>query len=170
MVRVHSDFCAMNKSKLPRFYFALPRLLAALRGGDAQRAEQNGGEAWIASILIFLVTFFFLAQAIPEDCGVILTALLVILLAFAGWLLWLLVLHLNSLVINALRSAGLIGSLPTRRAQGVLIGITVTAMAAQLLQNRGWPAELAAVWLIAVAMNLSAAAILAFRHGKRPRH
>ena len=159
----------MNKNESPRFYFALPRLLATLRGGDARRAEQNGAEASIASILIFLVSYFFLIQAIPENCGAILAGLLFIALAFAVWLLWLVALYSNSLVIKALRGAGLIGSLPNRRAQGVLIGITVTVMAVQLLQRGGWPAELAAIWLIAVAMNLSAAAILAFRHGERAR-
>src|SRR6476659_5801849 len=89
MVRVHSDFCAMNKNESPRFYFALPRLLAALRGGDARRAEQNGAEASTASILIFLVSYLFLTQVIPENCGPILAGFLFIALAFAVWLLWL---------------------------------------------------------------------------------
>jgi hypothetical protein len=159
----------MNKNESPRFYFALFRLLLSFRGGDPRRREQNGVEASIASILIFLVSYFFLAQVIPETYGPFLTTLIFIALAFAVWLLWLVALYLNSLVIRALRSAGLARFVPDRRMQSVLIGITVTAMAVQLLQNGGWPGEIAAIWLIAVVMNLTAAAILAFRHGEHSR-
>ena len=40
-------------------------------------------------------------------------------------------------------------------------------MSLQLLEGGGWSAEIAAIWIVAVAMNLAAAAILALRNGDR---
>ena len=59
----------MTTGEFPRFYFALPRLLATFRGGSSRRAENNGGEAWISSIVTYLVSYLFFAQFIPTTLG-----------------------------------------------------------------------------------------------------
>jgi hypothetical protein len=165
MVRLHSDLRAMSTGEFPRFYFALPRLLATFRGGSSKRAENNGGEAWIASLASYLVSFLFFAQFIPATLGLWSRVLSLVLLAFLVWLFWLLALYLNSLVIKLLGACGFFRSIPIRRAQSILVAGTASGMALQLLQGGGWSAEIAAIWLVAVAMNLAAAAILALRNG-----
>ncbi len=151
----------------PRFYFSLLRLLALLRGGDATRAETNGSEAWLAGVAMYLIGFLFFAQFVPTDGKPWLTALSLLILAFLVWLFWLLVLYLNSLVIKLLRPARFFQSIPIRRAQSILLGISATAMAFDLVQRGSWMGEIAATWLVAVALNLAAAVVLAFRHGAR---
>jgi hypothetical protein len=155
----------MSTGEFPRFYFALPRLLARFRGGSSERAETNGGEAWIASIVTYLVNYLFFAQFIPATLGLWSRVLSFVLLAFLVWLFWLLALHVNSLVIKLLQACGLFRTIPVRRAQSILVAGTASAMAFQILQGGGWSAEIAAIWIVAVAMNLAAAAILALRNG-----
>lgn len=149
----------------PHFYFSLLRLMAMLRGGDPRRAENNGAEAWVGGVAIYLISYLFFAQFIPADLRIWQTGLLGAGLAFLVWLFWLLALYLNSLIIKFLCLFGIFRIIPTRRAQSVLVGITVTAMALALLQRGSWIREIAAIWLLAVAMNLAAAAVLAFRDG-----
>jgi hypothetical protein len=157
----------MTNPEFPRFYFALPRLLARFRGGSSERAENNGGEAWIASIASYLVSYLFFAQLIPATLGLWSRILSLVLLAFLVWLLWLLALYLNLLAIKLLQACGLFRTIPVRRAQSILVAGTASTMSLQLLQGGGWWAEIAAIWLVAVAMNLAAAAILALRNGDR---
>src|SRR3954463_9979124 len=75
----------MNEShRLPvRFYFALPRLLALLRGGDRRRAEMNATEAWVAGIAIYIISYFYFAGFVPETIGWELRGLILAGLAFA---------------------------------------------------------------------------------------
>jgi hypothetical protein len=155
----------MSTGEFPRFYFALPRLLARFRGGSSERAETNGGEAWIASIVTYLVNYLFFAQFIPATLGLWSRVLSLALLVFLVWLFWLLGLHVNSLVIKLLQACGLFRTIPVRRAQSILVAGTASAMAFQILQGGGWSGEIAAIWIVAVAMNLAAAAILALRNG-----
>ena len=157
----------MSTGEFPRFYFALPRLLATFRGGSSERAENNGGEAWIASIATYLVSYLFFAQFIPATLGLGPRILSLVLLAFLVWLFWLLALYVNSLVIKLLQACGLFRTIPIRRAQSILVAGTASAMSLQLLAGGGWSAEIAAIWIVAVAMNLAAAAILALRNGDR---
>jgi hypothetical protein len=161
----------MNELDKPRphFYFSLLRLLTLLRGGDARRAENNGAEACLGGLAINLISYLFFAQFVSGDLKIWQRALLLALLAFFVWLFWLVVLYINSLIIKFVRSWGLFHSIPIRRLQSVLLGISATAMAAGLLQTDSWSREVASIWLIMVAMNLSAAAILFFIHGTRGR-
>jgi apolipoprotein N-acyltransferase len=151
----------------PRFYFSLLRLMAMLRGADPTRAETNGTEAWLAGVAMYLIGFLFFAQFIPVDLSAWLTALALVVLAFLVWLFWLLVLYFNSLIIRLLRPAGFFQSIPTRRAQSILLGLWATTMAFDLARRGSWMGEVAAIWLVAVALNLAAAAILAFHNGAR---
>jgi hypothetical protein len=170
MVRLHSDLSeGMNtlNPNQPQFYFALPRLIAMMRGANATRAENNGTEAWVGSVAIYLINYLFFAQFIPVDLRLWQKALLLAGLLFLVWLFWLVVLYLNSLIVKVLRLAGLFRSIHTRRAQSILLGTWATAMAFDLLDRGSWIGEAASIWLVAVAMNLAAAAFLAFRHEGR---
>jgi hypothetical protein len=157
----------MNEShRLPvRFYFALPRLLAMLRGGDARRGEQNATEAWVAGIATYVISFIFFAGFVPDALGWGLRGLTLAVLAFVVWLFWLVVLYFNSLILKLFRGLGLFRTIPTRRGQSILIASTVTAMGFELLQRGSLAGEFGAIWLTATAINLVAAMILAFRDG-----
>ena len=147
----------------PRFYFSLLRLLVMLRGGDPRRAESNAGEAWFVGLLIYVIHYLFFATLFfswPRHPWA--TALALLGVAFWVWLFWLLLLYLNSLIIRLLCLGGLFRTLPTRRAQSILWGITTTAMACVLLRSHPTLRELGAFWLVAVTMNLAAALVLVF--------
>jgi hypothetical protein len=169
MVCHYPDFRPMNEPRPPRFYFALPRLLALLRQGDTRRAEMNGVEAWTGNIAIFVVSYFFFARFVPDNLAWWLAAPALIALPFLVLLFWLLALYLNSLILKLLRLAGLVRSLPQRHGQAVLIATVTTAMALQLVLGGSFTGEVGAIWLVAVAMNLGAAVILAFRDGNAVR-
>ncbi len=150
----------------PRFYFALPRLMSKWRGGDSARAEKNSAEAWAAGLAIYSVSYLFFATLVPAQSGWLLTVLVLIVLAFGVWLFWLVMLYLNSLVIKLLRFTGVIRNVPDRHAQSVLVSATATAMACSLLNSGSWMTDIAALWIIAVTMNLAAAGILALQSGR----
>jgi hypothetical protein len=170
MVRFHPDFSTMNHAdrSQPHFYFSLPRLLVLHLGGDPARSENNGTEAWLAGVTIYLINCLFFAQLFPPALNFWQSAFCLLALALVIVPFWLLVLYLNSVVIKFLRLCGIFRTIPTRRAQSILLGFLTTAMAVDLARRGAWAGEIAAVWLIAVAMNLAAAAILAFRNGVRP--
>jgi hypothetical protein len=159
----------MSELRSARFYFALPRLLAKLRGGDPTRAETNGMEAFSAHLAIYAISYLYFARFIPETLSGWLSGLMFVGLAFLVWLFWLLALYLNSVILKLLHHFGLARSLPQRRGQGVLIAATATAMAFALLERGSFVRELGAIWLTATAMNLIAAMILALSHGENAR-
>jgi hypothetical protein len=153
----------LNNSR-PGYYFSLLRFLAMLRGGDARRVENNGVEACVAGVAIYLISYLFFARFIPA-LEAWQRAVLFVLLLFLVCLFWLMVLYINSLVIQFARFCGLLQTIPIRRAQSVLLGIWTSLMASDLLRHGSWKAEIGAVWLITVAMNLAAGAVLALRNG-----
>jgi len=159
----------MNQPPSPRFYFALPRLLARFRGGNATRAEKNGSEAWAASVAIYAISYLYFAGFVPGPLSWWMRGLIFVALAFLVWLFWLLMLFLNSLLLKLVHSLGLFRSLPTRRGQGVLLAGATTAMAIALTQRDSFISEIGAIWLIATALNLVASLILVFNNGDRAR-
>jgi hypothetical protein len=158
----------MNKSDKRQFYFSLFRMIAMFRGGDARRAESNGFEAWLLGLTIYSIHYlFFTTLLVPSNLEPWQTALLLVAIAFWIWLFWLLLLYINSVIIQALRGFGLFRTIPIRRAQSILWGIYTTAMACAFLKSSPALRELGAIWLVAVAMNLAAAMVLAFSHAVR---
>jgi len=153
----------------PQFYFALPRLLAKMRGGDASRAERNAAEAWFGSLAIYTISYLYFAAFVPDTWSWWMRALFFIALAFLVMLFWLVMLYLNSLILKLLHSVNLVRSLLIRRGQSVLVAATATAMAVALAQRDSIVSELGAIWLIATALNLVAAVILAFSNGDPAR-
>ena len=159
----------MKEQQSPQFYFALPRLLAKMRGGDATRAEKNAAEAWFGSLAVYGISYLYFAAFVPDAWIWWWRGLFFIALAFLVMLFWLLVLYLNSLVLKFLQSIGLFRSLPMRRGQSVLLAAAATVMAVALAQRDSIVSELGAIWLIAVTMNLVAAMILALGNGDPSR-
>lgn len=156
----------MNNSN--KFYFSLFRAIALLRGGDTRRAESNGFEGWLVGLMIYSIHYLFFATLfVPSHLEPWLTALVLVALAFWIWLFWLLLLYINSVIIKLLRICGLFRTLPIRRTQSILWGISTTAMACVLLERSPALRELGAIWLVAVAMNLLAALILTFSDAAR---
>lgn len=153
----------------PRFYFSLPRLIALFRGGDPARGENNGTEARVAGLAVYLISLLFFAEFIPADLKTWQRAGVFVALVFFVCLFWLLILYLNSLIIRVLRFGGIFRGISSRRAQSILAGFSTTVMAWSLLQGSSWMGEIAAIWVVAVTMNLVAAIILAFHHGTRAR-
>lgn len=158
----------MNKTGPRQFYFSLFRMIAMFRGGDARRAESNGFEAWLVGLMTYSIHYFFFATLfLPSNLKPWQTALLLVGIAFWIWLFWLLLLYINSVIIQALHTCGLFRTIPIRRAQSILWGIYTTAMACALLKSSPALRELGAIWLVAVAMNLASAAVLAFSDAAR---
>ena len=156
-----------NGESPPGYYFSLLRLMATFRGGSSRRSETNNTEAWIASVAIYLISYLFFTQFVPETLGLGIRILLLAVLIFPVWIFSLVSLFLNSLLVKLLHVCGLFRALPARRAQSILVSGTASLMSFQLLQGGGWRTEIAAIWLIVVAMNLAAAVILLLRNGDR---
>ncbi|HSV62839.1 MAG TPA: hypothetical protein VLH83_05795 [Chthoniobacterales bacterium] len=159
----------MNEPPSPRFYFALLRLLAKMRGGDPTSAESNAAEAWFGSVALYGISYLYFAAFVPDTLSWWVRGLFFVALAFLVMLFWLLMLYLNSLILKLLHTVGLFRSLPIRRGQSVLLVVTATAMAVALSQRDSIVSELGAIWLIAVTMNLVAATILALGNGDPSR-
>jgi hypothetical protein len=158
----------MNQADKRQFYFSLFRLIVLLRGGDGRRAESNGFEAWLVGLIIYAIHYLFFATLfIPSPLEPWLRALLLVALIFWIWLFWPLLLYINSVIIKALHTCGLFRTIPPRRLQSILWGIITTAMACALLQSSPAMREVGTIWLVAVAMNLTAAVILAFSDATR---
>jgi hypothetical protein len=158
----------MNSNPRREFYFSLFRLIAMLRGGSVARSENNAAEAWLAGLMVYLIHYLFFATLwIPSNLEWWKTGLVLVALAFWVWLFWMLFLYLNSVIIRLLHLCGLFRAIPTRRLQSILWGILTTAMAWALLKGSPAPREAGAIWLVVVAMNLTAAAVLAFGDGAR---
>jgi hypothetical protein len=158
----------MNKSDNRQFYFSLFRVIALFRGGDARRAESNVAEAWLVGLMMYLIHYLFFAKLfIPSNLRPWLAILLLLVLAFWIWLFWLLLLYINSVIVKVMQGCGVLRTIPTRRVQSILWGISTTALACALLKSSPAPRELGAIWLVAVTMNLASAVVLAFSDAAR---
>jgi hypothetical protein len=151
----------------PRFYFALPRLLAKIGGGNAQRTDSNWVETNSAGTLIHGVAYVFFARWFLHGLATWQQAVLLLPLVIVVLLFWILLFGIQALVIRAMNAAGMLRDLPAWRVQGVLIGFVTTAFAWQLVGAGSWMRVLGYIWITAVSLNLLAACILALSHGDR---
>jgi hypothetical protein len=143
-----------------KFYFALPRVLQLIRGRSVIRAESNWIEAYFPGVAIYLLSYLLLAEvAAPRLSSA--SILWLLLLALGAWVLWLFVLYVNSVVIRALRRIGLFTTRSNSRAQNIIIGTETTIFAFVLANSATWLRVLGWIWLAIVALNLTAAVVLA---------
>lgn len=159
---------AADLPSAPRFYFALPRLCASLRGGGTGRSENHWLEANVAGGAVYLISCLFAARLIfPEAASWQLISLLVPL-AFGMLFVWMIMLYLNSLLVKLLRACGFFETLPNARAQSVLIGLLTTAFAFGLILNGSWMRLIGVAWVAGLGLNLAAAIVLGLKNGARP--
>ena len=142
------------------FYFALPRLFARGRGMNDSRTEMNWLEANVVGGAVHGIGYLFAAQFFLRGLASWAQALLLLPLAAGVWLAWLVILHINSLLIRLLRAGGLLRGLPDDRAQSVLIGAMITGLAIALWRADSWCSFAGGIWIAALVINLAAALAL----------
>ncbi|CAA9226425.1 MAG: hypothetical protein AVDCRST_MAG42-868 [uncultured Chthoniobacterales bacterium] len=151
------------------YYFALPRLVASWRGRSFGRSEHNAVEAYTVGGLVHAVTFIFAAELLLGGRPAWQQILLLIPLALLVWAWWSLFFYMGLLLLNVLRGAGVMRDTPASRAQSLFVGITTTLLAWHLITAGSWTSVLGWIWMIAVALNLAAAALLTLAHADPAR-
>lgn len=145
----------------PGFYFALPRLIARISGGNEVRTETNWLEANVAGGLIHGIAYLFLAQLCLRGLERWQQLLLLLPLAALVWAAWLLILYFNHLIVRLLRAGGMLRKIPDDRAQGLLITAMTTVFAVALVNAGELFAFAGGLWIVALALNLAAGGVLA---------
>jgi hypothetical protein len=143
-----------------RFYFALPRVIQLMRGRSVIRAESNWIEAYFTGVAIYVLTYLLLVELTAPQLSSA-SILWLLLLALGPWVLWLVVLYFNSVVTRALRRIGRFRTRSNSRAQNIIIGIETTIFAFVIISSATWLRVLGWIWLAIVALNLTAAVVLA---------
>jgi hypothetical protein len=151
-----------NRMRTPRFYFALPRLVAALCGGSAERTEANWAEANIVGTMVHAVVYLFFARRALSGLVVWQQIALLLPVALLVWIVWLIFFYVCSVLIKAARSMAILRDVTNAHAQSVLVGLMTTAFAVDLFFADA-TRVIGAIWLLAVTVNLLAAALLALR-------
>ncbi|MBA3881855.1 MAG: hypothetical protein H0X73_03855 [Chthoniobacterales bacterium] len=147
------------------FYFALPRLVAHLRGANSDRTENNWIEANIAGAAVMLVSFLAISSFLWSASTLSMQIILLLPTVVITWLVWLLVLYVDAQLIKVLRAVGLLRGVPNARLQSLFISTITTVFACYLLNREPFLGTVAAVWIVAVFANLLATVVLAFlRH------
>ncbi len=168
MVRFRARFPFQRAMSKGRFYFSIFRLMALWSGQDPSRSESNQSEALLVGSLVYLVHYLFLATVfLPSNLRPLPTALLLIALAFAVWIFWLLLIYVGSLILRALGATGLFRTMPARYAQSILWGLVTTTMAWALLRHSAILREIGAIWLVAITLNLGSALALVIIDARR---
>jgi hypothetical protein len=156
-----------DASPAPRFYFALPRLVAKVFGGSARRTDSNWLETNSVGAAIHAIVYVFFARWLLNGLPAWQQAALLLPLVIVVLLFWMLLFGIQSLMIKAVRGAGMLRDLPAWRVQGVLIAIMTTVFAWDLIGAGSWMRVLGWFWIAAVSLNLLAASILALNNADR---
>ena len=141
-------------------YFALPRLFRR----RLRRSEDNGIEAHVVSVFVFIVNYLFAVQLLTPVYSSWLFFPALVGLLFGVWIFWLALLYLNWLVAKLCWRCGLFNDLPANRIQSVIFGIITSIFAAELMASGRWFRWIGIVWIAAVALNLSASLLLALKN------
>jgi hypothetical protein len=158
-----------DDQSMPRYFFSLPRLIARLRGHNAERTDTHWLEANAVGTLIHAIVFLFLARWLLTGSSTWQQLALLVPLAILTLLFWMLLFAVQVLVIKAARAFGMLRNVPDDRANGMLVGIVTTVFACQLLGAGTWLRAIAAVWLVALALNLLAACVLGLSNADASR-
>lgn len=144
------------------YFFALPRLLVRLGGGNARRAEFSAAESYGAGIFVFAVGCVLAGRAIwefvrAEDWRV----LLLVLLPIEVWIAFLVWYYLNSLIARLLRRLGVYSARTNNPLQHAIIISVLTVLLGWLMAtNGGWLRSLGVFWCALLAANLLAFGLL----------
>ncbi len=88
-------------------------------------------------------------------------------LLFAIWIFWLVVLYLNSVMVQVLHRLGFFRKMMKRHMQDILVGIIITFFASELSILNSWVRWIGIFWFMILAMNLAAALSLALTGTRR---
>lgn len=147
-----------------QFYFALPRLVASLRGRNSARTEKNWLEANVAGAAVMLLSYLAISRLLLPPLPLPAQIAVLPLTVLATWIFWLLVFYINAQIIKMLRSVKLLRDLSNARLQSVIAGIIATAFAWWLTSSApGIFKALGIAWITATCLNLMAAGLLALR-------
>ena len=148
----------------PEFYFALPRLVAHLRGHSARRTEKNWVEANIVGTAVMLITFLAILSFLWSGYRPSMQLVLLLPTVVINWVFWQIVLYIDAQIIKGLRAAGLVRGVSNARMQSLFISSITTVLACYLLTAGPLLAAVGIGWICAVFANLLAAMLLAFNH------
>jgi hypothetical protein len=129
-----------------------------------RRSEDNGIEAHVVSVSVFIVNYLFAVQLSAPVYSSWLFFPALVGLIFGVWIFWLILLYLNWLVARLCWRCGLFTDLSANRVQSVIFGIITSIFAAELMASGRWFRWIGVVWIAAVALNLSAALLLALKN------
>jgi hypothetical protein len=172
MVFVSPDFSgAMKDGGSPSgreigYAFALPRLIARLCGRRVRRAELSRWEAYGLGILVFGISFVYVAHTIlPKVRPTFAQFLVLLLLPFAVWVAFLLLYYVNSLMTDLLRRFGLYSAITNNQFQHFVIMSLTTLLALLLVWDEsGWMRSLGIFWFGLLSLNLISILLLKFFH------
>ena len=116
------------------------------------------------SVFVFIVNYLFAVQLLAPLYSSWLFFPALVGLLFGVWIFWLALLYLNWLVAKLCWRCGLFIDLPANRVQSVIFGIVTSIFAAELMASGRWFCWIGMVWIAAVALNLSAALLLALKN------
>lgn len=151
----------------PQFFFSLPRLIEALRGGSAARSDKNWLEANVVGAAMHGIIYLWAARWLLAGRPLSEQLLLLVALGVLLCLWWTMFFGVSSIFIKLLHALGLLSRLPIARTQGVLAGAMVTGFAWQLTLADSWMRAVGWFWLGAVSLNLLAALLLALTDANR---
>ncbi len=145
------------------FYFALPRLCSRLLGGKGERSERSAVEAFGVGVWMYFIHFGYAALALRLNDLSVASLLLIVLVAAAVWIWWLLIFYANSLVAKLLAMTPAFRSMPLREIASMIFCAETTLIAIALTRANSIFRWLALAWLIAVVLNGVAAIVIASR-------
>ncbi|MDQ6809063.1 MAG: hypothetical protein M3Z64_06510 [Verrucomicrobiota bacterium] len=147
------------------FYFALPRLVAMLKGTSSARGATSALEANVVGGFVFGITYLFVWLILHPHPPVWRLAVTAVATALITWMFWLAVCYLNAVVIRIWRALGTLRETRTDRVQSLFVCAETTVFATIVWHCGGWPASVAALWWIGVALNLGSALALRLSDG-----
>ena len=147
------------------YAFALPRLIAQLRGRHARRAEFSRWEAYGLGLLVFGISCVFAANLfLPFVRPLLWRWLALLILPFVIWVAFLVLYYVNALIIAALRRCGLYRQPNNRFQHFVIMSLTTFFAVLFLREENHWLYSLGVFWLTLLGLNLVAIVILNLRH------
>jgi hypothetical protein len=157
-----------TKSKIPAgFYFSLLRLLSKVTGHGSHFSEGGVFETCLGTFVVLLIPYLFLVDLAMNHLAGWMACVAVVMLPFAIWIFWLVVLYLNSVMIQVLHGLGFFRKVIERRLQDIFVGIIITFFASELSILNSWIRWIGIFWLMILAMNLAAALSLALTSKRR---
>jgi hypothetical protein len=137
------------------YAFALSRLVARATGRKTRRAEFSGAEAYGLGLLVFVISYVFVARELLMFVRPLAFYLaLLFVLPFAIWIAFLLLYYLISLLAGLLRRLGSYSAVTNNPFQHVVIMSLISLIALQFVFEKPvWIKSLGIFWLGLLFLN-----------------